>query len=180
MNECIIFDKETTGLVVNRLRTIDKQPWTVEDFFLKIDLDTREELGTYHSYYKPGVRMEKEAEKVTGLTDEFLADKPMYEEKVHEVKAFFDTSKVIVGQNVMFDITVMGIDFERCGLKFEYQDKIIIDLLEATEFIKGHRMKLGDMYEHFFKERFSGSHEAEADVRATARIYLQLLEMGYV
>lgn len=176
----VVLDKETTGLIVNRLRTIDLQPWTVEDFFLKIDIDTGEELGRYHSYYKPGVSMEKEAMKVTGLTDEFLSDKPLFNEKVKEISEFLDDCDYIIGQNIMFDLSVMSIDFERCGANFSYENKTIVDLLEATEYIQGFRMKLGDMYEHFFGERFANSHEAESDVLATARIFMHLRNLGEI
>lgn len=174
----IVFDKETTGLIVNRKRKLDLQPWTVEDFALKMDIDTGEELSTFHSYYKPGTRMEKGAQKVTGLTDEFLSTKPMFSEKIDEIEAFFDDSEYLIGQNIMFDINVMIIDFARCNREFKYKNKIIVDLVEATEYIQGFRMKLGDLYEYLFNERFSGSHEAEHDVRATAKIYLELKTRG--
>lgn len=174
----IVFDKETTGLIVNRKRKLDLQPWTVEDFALKVDIDTGEELATFHSHYKPGTRMEKGAQKVTGLTDEFLSTKPMFSEKIDEIEAFFDDSKYLIGQNIMFDINVMIIDFARCNREFKYKDKTIIDLVEATEYIQGFRMKLGDLYEYLFNERFSAAHTGEADVRATAKIYFELKKRG--
>lgn len=178
MTKGIVFDKETTGLIINRKRKLDLQPWTVEDFALKIDMDTGEELGTYHSHYKPGTRMEKQAEKVTGLTDEFLSTKPMFSEKIDEVESFFEDCEFLIGQNIMFDINVMMIDFERCNRTFFYEDKTIIDLVEATEYIQGFRMKLGDLYEYLFNERFAAAHTGEADVRATAKIYLELKKRG--
>lgn len=180
MTKGIVFDKETTGLILNRRRVLNLQPWTVEDFALKLDIDTGEELGTFHSYYKPGTRMEKGAEKVTGLTDEFLSDKPMFSEKIDEIASFFEDSETLIGQNIMFDINVMIIDFARCNREFDYKNKTIVDLVEATEYIQGFRMKLGDLYEYLFNERFKDAHTGEADVRATAKIYMELRKRGEI
>lgn len=174
MTKAIIFDTETTGLIINRSRKLSLQPWTVELFALKIDEDSNEELETFHSYFEPKAIMTPDALKATGITDEFLKGKPQFSEHISTINDFFSDSTILVGQNLMFDINMLKFDFERCNEKFDISGKKLVDLLEATEYIKGFRMKLGDMYEHFFGERFSNAHEAEVDVRATARIYTEL------
>lgn len=176
----IVFDTETTGLIENRLRRLSIQPWIVELFALKVDSDTGEDVDIFHSHFKADAPLSKDAAKVTGLTDEFLANHEYFSTKINEIETFFNDSDILVGQNIMFDLNMMKLDFKRCGRDFSWDGKILIDLLEVTEYVKGHRMKLGDMYEHFFSERFSNAHEAEADVRATARIFFELKQRGEI
>ncbi len=175
-----VFDTETTGLWNNRSKNLDKQPWTVELFAEKVVLETGEVLKEFHSHFHPGVNMEAEAMKVTGLTNEFLSDKPFFSEKIEEIKEMFLDADMIGGQNLPFDLTMLSFDFRRCKQVFSYEGKRLYDTVEANEFRFGYRPKLIDLYESFFGERFSNAHEAKVDVNATTRIILELHKRGEI
>lgn len=173
------FDFETTGLVVNRLRSLDKQPWAVELYIEQIDVENAKKVKEFQSHFRPGVKLEKEAAKVTGLTDEFLSNKPLFSAKIDEIEQIFvKEGDILLGQNIMFDLTIMAFEFKRCGRVLDLSGKRLIDTVEQTSYIFGYRAKLGDMYEHFFNRRFLDSHTASADAIATTEIFLHLVKQG--
>lgn len=172
------FDFETTGLVVNRLRTLDKQPWAVELYMEHIDTNTLTKVKDFQSHFKPGAKMDKDAARVTGLTDEYLLDKPLFAEKIDEIDLMVKEAEYMAGQNVMFDLTIMEFEYRRCGRELDLTGKRIIDTIEQTSYIFGYRPKLGDLYEHFFGRRFVDSHTASADAVATSEIVIELIKRG--
>jgi DNA polymerase III epsilon subunit-like protein len=172
------FDFETTGLIINRLRPIEKQPWAVELYMELLDTNTLEVGKKFESYFKPGAKMDKEAEKVTGLKDDFLLDKPLFSDKIDEIQAMIDESEYMAGQNVMFDIGILIFEFRRCGRELDLSGKRLIDTIEQTSYLMGYRPKLGDLYEYFFNRRFADSHKASADAVATTEILVELIKRG--
>lgn len=172
------FDFETTGLVVNRLRTLEKQPWAVELYMEHIDTSSLTKVKEFQSHFKPGAKMDKDAAKVTGLTDEFLLEKPLFAEKIDEIESMIKEADYMAGQNLMFDITIMGFEFKRCGKELDLTGKRLIDTIEQTSYLFGYRPKLGDLYEQFFGRRFVDSHTASADAVATSEIIIELINRG--
>lgn len=172
------FDFETTGLIANRLRPLDRQPWAAELYMEHLDTKSLEVTKKFESYFKPGAKLDKDAAKVTGLTDEFLADKPLFKEKIDEVQAMVDEAQYLAGQNVMFDIWILIFEFRRCGRELDLSGKRLIDTIEQTSYHFGYRPKLGDLYEYFFNRRFADSHKASADAVATTEILVELLKRG--
>lgn len=172
------FDFETTGLIINRLRDIEKQPWAVELYMEHLDSNTLEVGEKFESYFKPGAKLDKEAAKVTGLNDEFLLDKPLFASKIDEIEEMIKKSDYLAGQNVMFDINIMIFEFRRCGRELDLSGKRLLDTIEQTSYIFGYRPKLGDLYEHFFNRRFADSHKASADAVATTEIIVELIKRG--
>ena len=74
----IVFDTETTGLsplAGDRMVEIGC-----------VELFNRVETGrTFHAYFNPGRPMPSEAQMVHGLSDAFLADKPVFHECCEEL-----------------------------------------------------------------------------------------------
>lgn len=172
------FDFETTGLITNRLRPLEKQPWAVELYMEHLDTKSLEVVDKFESYFKPGAKMDAQAAKVTGLNDEFLLDKPLFASKIDEIESFWNESDYIAGQNVTFDIWIMIFEFRRCGRELNLSGKKLIDTIEQTSFHFGYRPKLGDLYEYFFNRRFADSHKASADAVATTEILVELIKRG--
>ena|SRR5215217_2585955 len=172
------FDFETTGLIINRLRPVEKQPWATELYMEHLDTNSMEVVKRFESYFKPGAKIEAGAAKVTGITDEFLADKPLFGTKIDEIQAMVDGCEYMAGQNVMFDISILIFEFRRCGRELDLSNKRLIDTIEQTSYLMGYRPKLGDLYEHFFNRRFADSHKASADAVATTEILVELFKRG--
>lgn len=174
----IIFDTETSGLWVSTQRALNKQPWTVELYAKRIETDTGEMLGDYHSWFKIGVPMDADAMKVTGLTEEFLLDKPTFVSQAEEIHAFMQDCDALCGHNLLFDLIMLSFDFRRANIDWDYSDKRLIDTVSENEWRFGFRPNLTLLHETFMGEGFDGAHGAKSDVEATERCLMHMVRIG--
>ncbi|OLP60409.1 DNA polymerase III subunit epsilon [Xaviernesmea oryzae] len=119
----IIFDTETTGLDNKLDRVIE---------IGGIELDNHFPTGrTFHVYINPGDRaVHPEALAVHGITDEFLKDKPRFEEVVEQVVDFFGEARW-VAHNATFDMGFINAEFARLGRPPVPADKVLDTLALA-------------------------------------------------
>lgn len=103
----IVFDTETTGL----------SPATGDRV---VEIGCVELLNhiptgqTFHCYINPERPMPIEAQRVHGLDDTFLADKPLFAAIADELVAFIGDAPMIA-HNADFDLAFLNAEFERCG-----------------------------------------------------------------
>ncbi|MES5100999.1 DNA polymerase III subunit epsilon [Agrobacterium sp. BA1120] len=105
----IIFDTETTGLESKFDRIIE---------IGGIELFNHFPTGrTIHIYINPADRkVHPDALAVHGITDEFLLDKPKFEEVVQEIRDFFEGARW-VAHNATFDMGFINAEFGRLGIE---------------------------------------------------------------
>ena len=100
MNRQIFLDTETTGFdfkIGNRI---------IE--FGGIEVIDRKITGNnLHFYCNPNYEVEAGALAVHGLTNEFLSDKPLFEEKVDEMMEFLKDAEIII-HNAAFDVPFLN------------------------------------------------------------------------
>src|SRR5690606_22620480 len=103
----IILDTETTGL-----------EWKKGNRVVEIgcvELIERRPTGrTFHKYLNPDREFEVGAQEVTGLTLEFLADKPRFAEIADEFLAFVDGAELVI-HNAAFDMGFLESELSRLG-----------------------------------------------------------------
>ena len=103
----VVFDTETTGL----------NPQT-GDRLVEIgcvELVHRVPTGkTYHAYVNPERPMDAVAFQVHGLSDSFLANKPLFAELVEDVLDFLGDSP-LVAHNAQFDFMFLNHELGACG-----------------------------------------------------------------
>lgn len=133
----IILDTETTGL-----------EWKKGNRVVEIgcvELFKRRPTGnTYHQYLKPDCEFEQGAQEVTGLTLEFLADKPEFAQVVEEFLAFIDGAELII-HNAAFDLGFLDNELSLLGEQYgKITDRCtVIDTLAlARERFPGQRNSL--------------------------------------
>lgn len=119
----IVFDTETTGL--ERL----------DDRIIEIggvELDNRFPTGrTFHVYINPeGRSVHPDALAVHGISNEQLADKPVFSQIADEFLAFIDGAK-LVAHNAGFDIGFINAEFSRLGLPAVADDRVVDTLALA-------------------------------------------------
>lgn len=104
----IIFDTETTGLDPKTDRIIEVGG---------VELVNHFPTGrTIHLYVNPdGTRVHPDALAIHGITDEFLADKPVFSDVAREILDFFDGA-VWIAHNAGFDMGFINAEFARIGL----------------------------------------------------------------
>lgn len=181
----VLFDTETTGLIKNSAIPIDKQPHILELYALKLE-QTGEgeeaefrEIGEYESLYRHTAPLEDIIKKITGLTNEDLADQVPIEKELDNIREFFSDADRVVAHNLSYDMAVTDIEFERYK-KPPMKWNGPLCTVEATNFLKGYRLKLIDLHELLFDEKFEGGHRARIDVQAMTRCYKELVKRDEV
>jgi DNA polymerase-3 subunit epsilon len=119
----IIFDTETTGLESKADRIIE---------IGGIELFNHFPTGrTLHLYINPGDRkVHPDALAVHGLTDEFLQDKPKFEDVVQEIRDFFEGARW-VAHNATFDMGFINAEFARIGIE-AVSPEVVTDTLSMA------------------------------------------------
>lgn len=185
----IIFDTETTGLPKRwdaPITDTDNWPRCVQ-----IAWQVHDDMGKLvdHQDYliKPdGFNIPYDAEKIHGISTE-LADQDGI--SIQEVLVKFNealrTAKFVVGQNIGFDLNIMGCEFHRYGVASEMANMPVLDTCtEVTANLlqlpggRGGRFKLPnltELHDYLFGVRFAEAHNATADVEATTRCFFELV-----
>ncbi|HBN53847.1 MAG TPA: DNA polymerase III subunit epsilon [Stenotrophomonas sp.] len=103
----IVLDTETTGLEWKKGNRV------VEIGCVEL-LERRPSGNNFHRYLKPDCEFEAGAQEVTGLSLEFLADKPRFEEVVDEFLAYVDGAELII-HNAAFDMGFLENEMQLVG-----------------------------------------------------------------
>ncbi|MCO6148037.1 DNA polymerase III subunit alpha [Flavobacterium sp. NRK1] len=186
----LIFDTETTGLPKRWDAPItDTDNWPR---CIQIAWQLHDDMGQLieHQDYmvRPdGFNIPYDAERIHGISTELAAEQGIeLAEVLEKFNAALSRSKFIVGQNVGFDVNIMGSEFYRMGIespmvKMKVLDtctEITADLLKLPGG-RGGRFKLPtltELHQYLFGEPFAEAHNATADVEATTRCFLELLK----
>jgi len=185
----LIFDTETTGLPKRwdaPITDTDNWPRCVQ-----IAWQLHDELGDLVEHQdfliKPdGFNIPYEAEQIHGISTALAEEQgvPLQEVLVAFNKAL-ERSKFVVGQNVDFDINIMGCEFHRMETESILVQLPVLDTCteHTAELCKipggrGGKFKLPtltELHEFLFGEPFAEAHNATADVEATTRCFLELV-----
>ncbi|WP_374601676.1 DNA polymerase III subunit epsilon [Arenimonas sp.] len=106
----IVLDTETTGL------SWEKGNRVVEIGCIEL-VERRPSGRHFHRYFNPGREMEAGAQEVTGLTLEFLRDKPRFETAVDEFIDFIRGAELII-HNASFDVGFLDYELSLAGKHF--------------------------------------------------------------
>lgn len=163
----IIFDTETTGLDP---KTGDRM---VE--IGCIEMINRIATGaTFHAYYNPGRTMPAEAEAVHGLSDVFLADKPSFAERVHELLEFIADSPLIA-HNAGFDFGFLDAELGICGHPPVCRTRMIDTVALAKVRHPGAKLSLDALCSRYGIDRSHRTkHGALLDAELLAQVYVEL------
>lgn len=163
----IVFDTETTGLDP---RTGDRM---VE--IGCIELINRVPSGaSYHAYFNPGRPMPFEAERVHGLSDAFLADKPYFPDNVAELLDFLGDSP-LVAHNAQFDFGFLNFELVQCGFTEITLERMVDTLVLARRRHPGAKHSLDALCSRYGVDRSHRvKHGALLDAELLAQVYVEL------
>lgn len=187
----LIFDTETTGLPKRWDAPItDTENWPR---VVQIAWQLHDENGVCieHEDYlvKPeGFNIPYDSEKIHGISTELAeAEGISLHEVIEKFNASLAKTKFVVGQNVGFDINVMGCEFYRVGVDSLLVTKPVLDTCtEDTALLckipggRGGKFKLPtltELHTFLFDAPFNEAHNATADVEATARCFFELVRL---
>ena len=131
--------------------------------------------NVFQRYLNPERLVPVESTRVHGLTDEFLADKPLFADIADELHAFLGDAPLVI-HNASFDIKFVNAENLRI-MRAAIPLSRAIDTIEiAKAKIPGARYSLDELCKRFGVD-LSGraKHGALLDAQLTARIYLELV-----
>lgn len=186
----IIFDTETTGLVRAAATPIDKQPKVIELYALMVDGPKLKKVDEYHALIQPGQKLSEEIINITKIDDKMLKGKPTWAKLHPDIVKFFSRAEMVAGHNLTFDMDMLNLETRRMQIEAAVKKARVVGdfpwprfrlcTVEATEHIKGRRMKLSELHEHLLGEGFSGAHRAKADVDALHACMIELVKRGEI
>ena len=111
---------------------------------------------------------------VHGLTDEFLADKPLFAEKVDEFLTYIADSTLVI-HNASFDMAFLNAELTRCGYKRLPMDRATDTIALARKMFPGAPASLDALCKRFSIDASGRKmHGALLDAQLLADVYLEL------
>jgi DNA polymerase-3 subunit alpha len=170
----LVFDTETTGLVLPSAAPLSRQPSIIEFFGVVVDEDGHS-VEEYEQLIHPGQRISSEIEKITGIKNADLLACPRFPTVAGRIKALIESCDLVVAHNLSFDLTMVDNEMLKAGYDVAWPKRRICTV-EVTEWMKGKRLKLQDLHQELFGEAFVGAHRARADAEATAKCFVELMK----
>lgn len=166
----VILDTETTGLSWERGNRV------VEIGCVEF-VERRPTGRNFHRYLNPRCEFEAGAQEVTGLTLEFLADKPFFEDIVDEFIEFIDGAELVI-HNAAFDVGFLDNELRLAGAGYgRLADRCAIEdsLLLARQKFPGQRNSLDALCKRLGVDNAHRQlHGALLDAQLLAEVYIAL------
>ncbi len=131
--------------------------------------------STYHQYINPQRDMPKEAFDVHGISEAFLADKPVFAKIGKEFRDYVGDAKLVI-HNAKFDMRFINAEFEWMGLARLPMEQAIDTLDIARKRFPGAQNSLDALCRRFGIDNSAREkHGALLDSELLAEVYLELM-----
>ncbi|MEN8133484.1 MAG: DNA polymerase III subunit epsilon [Pseudomonadota bacterium] len=167
----IVLDTETTGLEAPQGHRIIEIGC--------VELINRRVTGRdFHHYIKPNREIDEGAVEVHGLSNEFLADKPLFDEIVSEFLDFIQNDELVI-HNAPFDVGFLNSELQRLDspqLKSVDERCNVLDTLNlARRLHPGQKNNLDALCKRYDIDNSARElHGALLDARILADVYLAM------
>ena len=126
-------------------------------------------------YLHPERLVPVESQRIHGLSDEFLADKPKFNEIVEELLDFIGDAPLVI-HNASFDLKFMNAELHRVGRSPLPYARAIDTIEIAKNKLPGARYSLDELCKRFAIDLTARTkHGALLDAELTAQVYLELV-----
>lgn len=167
----VVLDTETTG--------IDPQQGHRIIEIGCVELINRRLTGNhYHQYINPGRAVEQEAIEVHGITNEFLVDKPRFDDVVQDFVDFISGAQLVI-HNAPFDVGFMNHEFKHsrvCTIGTTAEICTVLDtLVLARQMHPGQKNNLDALCKRYAVDNSARElHGALLDAEILADVYLMM------
>lgn len=164
----IVLDTETTGIGAEKGHRIIEIGC--------VELIDRKLTGRhYHQYINPMRSSDEEAVAVHGITDEFLADKPVYGQVAQGFYDFIAGAELVI-HNAPFDVGFMDAEFKRLNMPMTHTFCTVLDtLVMARDMRPGQRNSLDALCKAYgIDNSHRELHGALLDAEILADVYLMM------
>lgn len=167
----VILDTETTGL------SWEKGNRVVEIGCIEL-IERRPTRRSFQRYLNPEREMEQGAAEVTGLTWEYLRDKPRFGEVVQEFLDFIRGAELVI-HNAPFDIGFLNSELSRLGPEFgriqDHAAGVLDTVALAKQRFPGQRVSLDALCKRLGVDNGHRTlHGALLDAELLAEVYLTM------
>ena len=164
----IVLDTETTGLEPTQGHRI------IEVGCVEL-VDRRLTGNHFHRYIKPEREIDEGAIEVHGITNEFLADKPLFADIADELLAYLRGAELVI-HNAPFDVGFLDHEFKRLNSGFNSiadHCKVLDTLVMAREKHPGQKNSLDALCKRYEVDNSQRElHGALLDAEILADVYL--------
>ncbi len=166
----IIIDTETTGL------STDEGHRIIE--IGAVEMINRRLTGNhFHYYINPQRDIDEGALQVHGITQEFLADKPLFAEIAEKFLAYIQDAELVI-HNAAFDTGFLNVELQKISKNYPFlqdQCRIIDTLMLARQRHPGQRNSLDALCKRYNVDNSTRElHGALLDAQLLARVYLAM------
>ena len=175
--QIVVFDTETTGLLLPDNSDLTMQPKIIEFYGVKLDEDFNI-IDEFNQMLDPGEPLSDVIVNITGIKDNMLKGKPAYGEVSAKLQEFFRDTDLSVAHNHGFDSGMMDVESKRVQHETP-ASRHQLCTVEATMGLTGHRLSLTRLHWMLLQQQFK-AHRAKDDVYALVRCFHNLTESGVV
>ena len=163
----IILDIETSGLDYKEGHRI------IEIGCVELN---RKEVGShFHRYINPLKTLTEENIKIHGITNEFLEDKPLFEDVAEEFLSFIQDSSIIA-HNANFDVGFLNYELEKLSKPQIAKDRVVDTVVIARNRFTGQQVNLDALVKKLKVNTLVDRefHGALKDAKILTDVYLEL------
>ena len=163
----IILDIETSGLDYKEGHRI------IEIGCVELN---RKEVGShFHRYINPLKTLTEENIKIHGITNEFLEDKPLFEDVAEEFLSFIQDSSIIA-HNANFDVGFLNYELEKLSKPQISKDRVVDTVVIARNRFPGQQVNLDALVKKLKVNTLVDRefHGALKDAKILTDVYLEL------
>jgi len=187
----LFFDTETTGKPKNwKAPATDTKNWPrmVQIAWLFYD-ENRQLIDTQNHIIQPeGYTIPNEVTKIHGITTEIAKAKGVDLTKTLETfKKIIDKSEYVIAHNISFDEKIVGAEFHRKKINHRlFLSEQLCTMQIGTDFCKipgryGYKWPtLSELHLTVFGKDFSNQHNAQADTKACADCFFEMVDLGEI
>ena len=164
-NRTLILDTETTGLNVDDDKIIEIGIVELKDNILT--------QSHFHEYINPKKDISLSAQKVHGISNEFLIDKPTFSEIAKKFLDFIRNDTLII-HNAEFDVSFINKELQNCGFN-DLQNSVIDTIKIAKKEFPGQAVNLDSLCRKLnIVNTRRNHHGALLDAALLSKVYLRL------
>ena len=165
----VVFDVETTGLSAERDRLIE---------IAAVKVKNGAEIDSFESYINPQRPISELITRLTSITNDDVKDAPFEKEVMTNFYNWIDEDDILVAHNAKFDLGFLDTCFERLGLENKNNASIDTLFVSRSENKEAKRHGLSNLAK-LYKVRLVQHHRAIYDTKATAEIFVKMLDQLY-
>ena len=130
MMEIVIFDTETTGLLLPKHTPLELQPSITEIYAVKVNKEF-EIQGEIEYLVDPGVPIPPHITRITGITDKMVKGRPLFKDIAGELFDFMDGTDLRIAHNADFDNGMLATEYDRIGTEAPHSAHSLCTVVET-------------------------------------------------